>query len=75
MRNIVEKEEEKGVTTLQGKSREKETIASETQLANLLHIVVDDHLVLLSIRLSSTILLLVLNCLFFQDFFSSETPW
>ena len=63
MRNIVEKEEEKGVTTLQGKSREKETIASETQLANLLHIVVDDHLVLLSIRLSSTILLLVLNCL------------
>ena len=63
MRNIVEKEEEKGVTTLQGKSREKETIASETQLANLLHIVVDDHLVLLSIHLSSTSLLLVLNCL------------
>ena len=63
MCNIVEKEEEKGVTTLQGKSREKETIASETQLANLLHIVVDDHLVLLSIHLSSTILLLVLTCL------------
>ena len=63
MCNIVEKEEEKGVTTLQGKSREKETIASETQLANLLHVMVDDHLVLLSIHLSSTILLLVLNCL------------
>ena len=63
MRNIVEKEEEEGVAALQGKSREKETIASETQLANLLHIVVDDHLVLLSIHLSSTILLLVLTCL------------
>ena len=66
MRNIVEKEEEKGVAALQGKSREEETIASESQLANLLHVVVDDHLVLHLFHLCLPIMLFVLfvlNCL------------
>ena len=44
MCDIVEEEEEKSVASLQRESREKEAIASETQLANFLYVVVDDHL-------------------------------
>ena len=45
MCDIVEEEEEEGVATLEGENREKGAIAGEAQLANLLYVVVDDHLV------------------------------
>ena len=45
MRDIVEEEEEKGVAALKGECQEKGAITGETQLTNLLYVVVDDHLV------------------------------
>ena len=45
MCDIVEEEEEEGVAALQGECQEKGAIAGEAQLANLLYVVVDDHLV------------------------------